>query len=316
MKYTWGEIQVLSIQKMFLNNEEISADDLTTMKTNRKYMLYLDAMPAVANEGLLRLMSKGKPIIKQYTLTYDMPDDIFDYQSYETDFVYTEDLIIEGLYSKAYYFEINNNATIEIQKYTTDWVTIQTITHVATINGSFETYKGLIANADDDLIRIKFTFDDNIYSVRNVALYNVGFAYADDVYANTKKQKYDLSVLINDFYSIISVEYEESDIEGKYNTDYILEGDNTLIIDSKLKGNFIIKYKAYPTKIISTTPSTYKFTLPSEMIALLPLYIASELYKDDDISMATIWRNQFEASLSETKTIEEPLEYANNSGWL
>ena len=68
MNYTWGEIQILSIKKMFLNNAPISVDDLDSMRNDRKYQLYLNGMPETANEGLLRLMSRGKPLVKKHTL--------------------------------------------------------------------------------------------------------------------------------------------------------------------------------------------------------------------------------------------------------
>ena len=102
MTYTWAEIQILSLQKMFLNNTPITVDDLENLKTNKKYQLYLNAMPAIANEGLLRLMTVGKPLIKKYTLSYDTPIEIFDYQSYETYTVLNDDLIISGMKSKSF----------------------------------------------------------------------------------------------------------------------------------------------------------------------------------------------------------------------
>lgn len=317
MSYTWGEIQILSIQKMFLNNTTITTSDLSTMLTDRKYKLYLNSMPAVANEGLLRLMSVGKPLIKKYTLTYNIPDTIYDYQSYDTFSVTNEDVEIEGAMSKACYFEINDDATIEIYKNVSDvWTLLETIDNVSTVAGSYDTYQRLINNDDDEEIKIVFKASDYIYNVRNVAMYNINFRYEDGIYVNARKQKYDLNDLIDDFYSIVSVEHEKNDEKGHYDSDFLLEGDNTLIIDSSRQGNFIITYKAYPTKITSTTSTSYKFTMPSEMISLLPLYIASELYKDDDISLATIWRNQFEISLSEINIIEEPIEFANNNNWL
>ena len=52
------------------------------------------------------------------------------------------------------------------------------------------------------------------------------------------------------------------------------------------------------------------------MIGWLPLYIASELYKDDVISVATIYRNQFELSISNLKPIAEPIDFADTNGWL
>ena len=317
MNYTWGEIQLLAIKKMFLNNTVLEVADLPDMRDNRKYQLYLNAMPEVANEGLLRLMSRGKPLIKKYTLTYDMPDNIFDYHSFDTLFVTSTDVTVEGASSKAYYFEVNNTATIDIQiENSGSWTTLTTISHTASVAGSYASYKGNINNPDGKEIRIVFNSGNYMYSVRNVALYNVSFKTNNDVYNNTQKQKYNLKTLISDFYGIVSVEYEKDETKGSYNSDFILEGDDTLVIDSGLKGNFIITYTAYPTKITSSTADTYVFEMPSNMISILPLYIASELYKDDNISMATIYRNQFEVELNNLQKLEEPIEFANKSNWL
>lgn len=318
MKYTWGEIQILAIQKMFLNSDSIDTDDLETMRTDRKYELYLNSMPAVANEGLLRLMTVGKPLVKKYTLSYGVPNEVYSYQSYESFTVTDTDVEVEGDEAKAYYFELNNNAVVEIYKEATAgvWTLVDTITHVASVAGAYESYKGLISNAS--LYNIKLVFKQNgyVYTVRNVALYNVNFRTEEEVYINTRKQKYNLETLIKDFFAIVSVEIETDTEKGDYSTDFILEGDNTLVIDSNKQGNFIITYKAYPTKLTVDTSDTYKFTMPADMVSLLPLYIASELYKDDDASLSMQWRNQFEVSLSNLKSIEEPMSFSNNSNWM
>lgn len=316
MTYTWGEIQLISIKKMFLNNVPLEVADLPTMRTDRKYQLYLNAMPEHANEGLMRLMKRGKPLVKKYTLTYDIPDSIIDIQSFDTKFVTNEDLIIYSLISKSYYFEINNDATIEIQRNDNGtWTKIDEINHVATNAGSYEAYKGNIINENNDDIRIIFYANEHLYSVRNIALYNISFKTDDEVFNNTQKQRYDLKTLIPDFYDIISIEYEKEEKRGQYNSDYTLEEDSILVIDSRKKGNFIITYKAYPVKLTLTTPDTYRFTQPSEMISILPLYIISELYKDDNIALATQYRNQFEIELENIDILNEPKEWANNSNW-
>lgn len=36
MNYTWGEIQILAIKKMFLNNVPIDVSNLPDMRTDRK----------------------------------------------------------------------------------------------------------------------------------------------------------------------------------------------------------------------------------------------------------------------------------------
>ena len=53
------------------------------------------------------------------------------------------------------------------------------------------------------------------------------------------------------------------------------------------------------TKIDNTTKDTYEIELPEEACVLIPLYIASQLYKDDDISQATAYRNEFEVGLQD-----------------
>ena len=47
----------------------------------------------------------------------------------------------------------------------------------------------------------------------------------------------------------------------------------------------------------TTTPWNTLIDLPYNICSIVPLYLASELYKDDDISMSTAYRNQFEAEL-------------------
>lgn len=47
------------------------------------------------------------------------------------------------------------------------------------------------------------------------------------------------------------------------------------------------------------TPSEEVIGLPDDACVLIPLYIASQLYKDDDISQATAYRNEFEVGLQD-----------------
>lgn len=65
-----------------------------------------------------------------------------------------------------------------------------------------------------------------------------------------------------------------------------------------------------PIALTDATEDTFEIPLPKECCDILPLYIASQLYKDDDISMATIWRNEFNVAL-ETIAAQEA---ENSSG--
>jgi len=46
--------------------------------------------------------------------------------------------------------------------------------------------------------------------------------------------------------------------------------------------------------ITLATPDSYEFQIDNTGAELLPLYIASQLYKDEDAGMATMYRNEFE----------------------
>lgn len=58
---TWGEIQIISLEKMFAKDEPIEVDDLNDLKEDDDCKWYLSAMPAVCNEALERL----KPYVLQ-----------------------------------------------------------------------------------------------------------------------------------------------------------------------------------------------------------------------------------------------------------
>lgn len=205
---TWGEIELLSIQKMFLNTDTISVDDLPSMRTNKKYAIYLNAMPATANEAIRIILTRGKPYIKTYQLSS--------------------------------------------------------------------------SDADQDM------------------------SY-DEVYC------FDLSDILDDYKSLERVYKGVDDYKG-----YIIRFNKYLYLPKNLvdEGSLSIGYDCYPKKITSATSDNYKIDLPLDMLNLLPLYIASELYKDDDVSLATVYRNEFEVELENLNPDADHEEFTSINGWL
>ena len=57
---TWGEIQIITLEKMFAKDEPITVDDLEKLKEDDDCKWYLSAMPSVCNEA----MQKIKPYVK------------------------------------------------------------------------------------------------------------------------------------------------------------------------------------------------------------------------------------------------------------
>ena len=79
------------------------------------------------------------------------------------------------------------------------------------------------------------------------------------------------------------------------------EQDGKLYIDKRFMDRnsltLTIKYRIIPERFTTTTPWDTLIDLPYNICSIVPLYLASELYKDDDISMSTAYRNQFETEL-------------------
>ena len=79
------------------------------------------------------------------------------------------------------------------------------------------------------------------------------------------------------------------------------EQDGKLYIDKRFIDRnsltLTIKYRIIPERFTTTTPWNTLIDLPYNICSIVPLYLASELYKDDDISMSTAYRNQFETEL-------------------
>ena len=205
---TWGDIQLLAVQKMFLNTNIITVDDLVTMRTDKKYATYLNAMPMTANECIRIMLTRGKPYIKMYNLTTE-----------------------------------NVDATLT---------------------------------------------DDNNYC-------------------------FDLQNLLPDYRSVTNM------FSGtKESHDYILRFNRYLYVPRHIidNGNIQLGYASYPEPLSALTADNYKIDLPIDMINIIPLYLAGELYKDDDVSLATMYRNEFEAELEAMTHDNNYEEFTSVNGWL
>lgn len=109
--------------------------------------------------------------------------------------------------------------------------------------------------------------------------------------------KYDLSELTTDFYSFGGNRVYYTDGENyKPTTYYSTEGKSVFVLFGSIAGTWEVFYNAYPQELTKDTLGTEELIVDPEVIVLLPLYMASQLYKDDDIGLATQWRNEFEVA--------------------
>ena len=303
---TWYDLKLATLQKMFAADVQIIADEST--------LGYIAAMPHCANEGLALLATAGKFITKSVSIAQmDIPNliseevannihEFSDGYSYQTD---------QG---QSYYFECAGTGTCEIyvDDVLTDTLTLE--------SPSYAIYKGLISNADKKTVRFEFS---TLYpmALKNCAIYAQTFAEDVDVVPFTDKVKYDMTQLADDFYMI---DPQEIYYEGAYQTylqtaDFYQEGTKTLVLDRDMVGNFTVYYRAYPIELTSETEDDTVLPLDPEVYALLPLYMASQLYKDDDNGIATSYRNEYEVGfdrLVNSANLSAYEKFTSETGWI
>ena len=68
-------------------------------------------------------------------------------------------------------------------------------------------------------------------------------------------------------------------------------------IRPKIKAIGKLTAKHIRETITAQTPDEEAIDMPPDAAALIPLYIAAELYKEDELAMATVLRNEYEDGL-------------------
>lgn len=283
MSYTWRDIKLATLQKMYAaEGSDIIVDESTKD--------YVAGMPYAANEGLLRLVTAGKFIVKSINLAHLPVKNIFS--GYIADAITDGNATYTADGAKSYYFQYSGIGTATISGGTS--------VLVIPINsyGTFSEFKGNYDNPTGAKVTITFA-SEYPAKVKNLAMYASAFPEGK-VPEYGKYVKYDLKELADDFYNLFdnSICYEGG-INPVYlnTTDYYRESDHILVLPNDKPGMYTIYYHAYPTQLSVLTDDDYVLALDPEVAALLPLYMASQLYKDDDNGIATTYRNEFEVGL-------------------
>ena len=298
---TWKEIKLATLQKMY-------AADGNTIPNDESTTDYLAGMPQVCNEALSILSRVGKFIIKNIEIAHSpiltMPQN--------TD----SKLLIENAYTvsvsgaKSYYFEYSGTGTLD--RYI-DGELVSTEELVC--ENGYSKKRGLLDGGD-----VKFIFTPKYpFHIKNIAFYACSFASEDSVPAYGSKIRYNLPELAEDFYQIDSIYYEGENPRYIKSNEYFFEGNKFLVLDRNKAGDYNVYYRAYPPEITINTLDDYEFPVDKEISVLIPLYMASQLYKDDDAGIATGYRNEFEIELERLQNNVEQAptaeEFVSESGW-
>lgn len=302
---TWKEIKLATLQKMFSSNGE-------TIQMDSSNQEYLYAMPQQANEALQMLATAGKFIIKDIEIVNRPIDNILGngFQNYH--------LIHNGVSFTApglsYYFEAQGRLTLTIE--------IEGVETVVDINPEGSTgyviHKGHIDNPDKKNVTLTF-YAEYEANLKNVCMYEYSFEDDDHVPQYREFMRYRMKDVAEDFYQFKAAELYKDDEDGyEVADDFYQEADQTFVVERKNKGVYRIYYRAYPVRITRETEDDYELPLDPEVAVLLPLYMASQGYKDDDNSIATVYRNEFEVAfdrLMNGTTMRRKEEFTSLTGW-
>ncbi|GKH47079.1 hypothetical protein [Anaerotruncus massiliensis (ex Togo et al. 2019)] len=132
-------------------------------------------------------------------------------------------------------------------------------------------------------------------------------------------RRYDLKELAEDFYTVREnqIFFEDGERYGQ-TAEFLFESWNILVLPAERAGTWRVYYNAYPPPVTQQTADGYEMPLDPEVAVLVPLYMASQLYKEDDIGLATQYRNEFEVAREELRGVEVPAtnrEFESSSGW-
>lgn len=310
MSVTWKEITLITLQKMFAaDGANIPKDAATTD--------YLASMPGAANEGLQLLATAGKFIIKSVDIAHNPIPNLLTNGAHIFNSL-GEDIEFATQNAKSLFFEYHSSGEVGLEITLGESTTTETL---PTSNG-YTPMRYLISNPDGLEVNIKFS-SSYPFAVKNVAMYEATFPTADDIPTFAEKVRYDLKTLVPDFYALSAddIYYEGDANVTRYirTTDYFQEGNTVLVLDRNMPGNFRVYYKAYPTKIEQTITDDTELAIDDEVVPLLCLYMASELYKDDDNAIATVYRNEFEVGFERLlKRVKTPSaeRFVSESGWI
>lgn len=303
---TWKDVKLATIQKMFsANGSTIPSDDSTRD--------YLAAMPYAANEGILMLSTAGKFLVKSFSIAINPIKNLLsNCAATSIHSLVKGDMEFEAEGAHSYYFEVTGNCSFTIT------VGETVIPHFVTAMNKYEAYKGIIENADDEVVTITFT-SELPYAVKNIAMYEAKYDDEADVPAFAEKLRYKVTDIAEDFYSVNSIYFEGQTTRYIKTDEVYQEGDKVLVLDRDVPGNYIIYYNALPVTITIETEDDYELPLDREVSAILPLYMASQLFKEDDLGTATQYRNEFEVAFERLKNAEpsgKAERITSESGWI
>ena len=129
-------------------------------------------------------------------------------------------------------------------------------------------------------------------------------------------RRFNMKDIASDFFEFHGEVYYTKENVHQRTDKYYAENDS-ILVDKYEDGIFTVYYRAYPEEITINTEDDYELPVTPDVASILPLYMASQLYKEDDNGIATSLRNEFEVAYDRLSqdNYSVKLESFNESGW-
>lgn len=130
----------------------------------------------------------------------------------------------------------------------------------------------------------------------------------------------DLKTIVDDLFMVQPGGVYFTDSSGRTDEYYdgTVIGDKDLILDGSETGTYRVYYYAYPVKATAETAGATDMQIDPDVASLVPLYMASQLWKEEEPGIATAYRNEFEIGrelLVRERNDGFSSEFRNTTGW-
>ena len=326
---TWRDIKYTTLQKMF----SITGSQ-TSIPNDSATMEYVNAMPQACNEALQLLSTAGKFIIKEFQYINNPIENMLGKDLFKTYSVVNDSLSFSAEGALSYYFQIIGQpiscklfvGNTEVKNFFPEYeLPVEDREDI-----DYKTFRVMKGNVEyptwtdeeepSNVVRLEVVTRTPV-TLMNVCFYDVPFNSDDEVPPYERFIRIKMTDVVDDFYQLAPAELYDLGLSGSQYivaNRYFQEADKTLVIERSRPGIYVIHYRAYPQQITLETTDDTELALDPEVAALIPLYMASQLYKDDDNAIATVYRNEFEVgrdALSQGPVIPKREKFVTSSGW-
>jgi hypothetical protein len=255
---------------------------------------YLNRVIPLANAGMTEITTLGKRKSKTIRISQNPIDPIAGrFTGFDVVIHKDTDIINNvGLNVNAYYFEVDNTATVYVEEEnpTGQWNTLQTIQN--TVKGQYTTYKGLVSSTHN--VRLRFS-GPYLYNIKNIALFNTPFETVDDI---PDYKPYVPHIMPTDFYMIKEISVDAPSRQYSSIADVHWQDQQTLLIGYYYSSQLVINYYAYPTLLSDTVTDDTELDLDQLASQILPYYVSAYVKNDEDVTMSAQFLNIYETKLA------------------